>query len=103
MNSWFFTTPKTIEKNKCYDKQQITSYGLMKVNTQTDDVDNINQIKEAGRGIDLPKVRTLVAHVKRFRDSSKLPNYQYHLIPAVIYLFVFQPYLPVPTPCLCQI
>ena len=49
--------------------------GLMKVNTQTDDVDNINQIKEAGRGIDLPKVRTAgFAHVKRFRDSSKLPE-----------------------------
>ena len=38
-------------------------------------VSHIEQIKEAGRGFDLPKVRTAgFAHVKRFRDSNRLPN-----------------------------
>ena len=38
-------------------------------------VRHIEQIKEAGRGFDLPKVRTAgFAHVKRFRDSNRLPN-----------------------------
>lgn len=38
-------------------------------------VRHIEQMKEAGRGFDLPKVRTAgFAHVKRFRDSNRLPN-----------------------------
>ena len=38
-------------------------------------VSHIEQIKEAGRGLDLPKVRTAgFAHVKRFRDSNRLPD-----------------------------